>query len=363
MRIDAKHVFLTTVALTTSLLHAVQIGGMIGGEGKLSLGNGLNLSNHANIDFDGLYAKARLNVTAGDMESVEFNNQSAFRTQILGTINGTMQAQFMDDMAEIRVFRPRQDHSVSQWALHRLVGAREINTTGTTSLALFDTNGSSWSQPEEGMINGINCTVRQINAFFKFVNDSDVKVPVNVTAYIFNNDYTLTFKGENITASMQSVKFTYSIGSWPFANNSLGLSVFGLVKSTGTSNMSASHGVVVSGSANVMIPTAAETDGVEVNITANLQSIAANINAGSAMVIELSFPVYATSLVYDPVFGMEDEEVTTAPASTSAVVNATTSAAATTAPATTAPVDGGVSSVAVSVMSTVLMLAMAMITA
>jgi len=239
---------------------------------------------------------------------------------------------------------------VSQWALHRLVGAREINATGNATLALFDANGASWSAAADVMYNGMSCTMRHIDGLFRFVSDPNVTVSVNVTAYIFNSDYTLSFKGENITTSAQSVKFTYSIGSWPFAANSTGLSVFGLVKSSGAVNKTAAHNVVVSGSANMMISTVANADGAEVNISANVRIAAMNNMMRSAMLIELDFPVYQNTLEYDPVLGMEDDEssATSAPANTTAPVNNST-----------APVDGGVSSVAVSAFSTLLLMALA----
>jgi len=360
MRIDYKHVFLTTIAVATTSSLA-QLGGMFGGEAKLSLGNGLglNLSSHAAADIDGMLASSRINLAASsDMEMIDFNaTQASFRNQIFAkrSNNVTIQAQFMDDMAEIRVFKPRMNaQPVSQWALHRLVGAREINATGNATLALFDANGASWSAAADVMYNGMSCTMRHIDGLFRFVSDPNVTVSVNVTAYIFNSDYTLSFKGENVTTSAQSVKFTYSIGSWPFAANSTGLSVFGLVKSSGAVNKTAAHNVVVSGSANMMISTVANADGAEVNISANVRIAAMNNMMRSAMLIELDFPVYQNTLEYDPVLGMEDDEssATSAPANTTAPVNNST-----------APVDGGVSSVAVSAFSTLLLMALATLAA
>jgi len=381
MRIDYKQVFLTTVALTAASIRSLEIGGRFGGDGKLSL-CGVNMSSNADINFDGLYAKAHLNLT-GDFETIDFN-QSAFRSQMFGMKNNvTMGAQFVDDMAEIRVFRPKMDINVNHttinnWAIHRLVGAREINTTGTDTLAIFDNNNSSWSDAMDGTYNGMSCSIRQINGFFTFVSDASIRVSVNVTAYIFNQDYKMVIDGKNVTASLQTVKYTYSIGSWPFTANSLGLAVFGIVKSTGTGNSTSGAGVVVAGEAKVIIPTIAEADNATVDISASLQVFGATNKMRSAMIIQFSFPVYNNTLIYDPALGMEDETMQTTTTqmpemtTSAAAANATTTAAnlATTAAHenstmtdSTTAATGGVSNVAFTLISTVLMLALAMICA
>lgn len=376
MRINYKQVFLTTVALSATSIRSLEIGGGFGGDGKLSLGGvnlGFNMSANTDINFDGLYAKAHLNLT-GDIETIDFN-QSAFRSQMFGMMNNsvTMGAQFVDEMAEIRVFRPKMDHNLSRstinnWALHRLVGAREINTTGTDTLALFDNNNSSWSDAMNGTYNGMSCSIRQINGFFTFVSNASIRVSVNVTAYIFNQDYAIAINGKNVTASLQTVKYTYSVGSWPFTANSLGLAVFGIVKSTGTGNSTSGAGVVVAGEAKLMIPTIAEADNATVDISASLQIVGVSNTMRSAMIIQFSFPVYNNTLVYDPALGMQDETMQT----TTTQMPATTASSATTAAATensTSKTDsstaatGGVSNVAFSMISTVLMLALAMINA
>jgi len=371
MKIDYSRVLLTTVCLSAVGILRADLG--FNGNGKLTIGGGdgkggglaASLSGDMEGNGNDLAARAHLNLSASvDMEMPDFSNLTSKNRQNLKkkmNQTDTVSAMFVDEMAEIRVYRDDGVHPISHWAIHRLLGAREFNTTGNETLALFDKNGASWSVATAGMYNGMNCTIREIDAAFTFVANASVKVPINVTAYIFNNDYTLTFKGVNITASFQSVKFTYSIGAWPFQSESKGLTMLALVKTTGMGTKSgADNAPIVAGEVSLIIPTAAMADSANVNVSVNVQYVAFSGSDRAAMLIEWDFPVYMNSLVYDPVMGMAD---TTSDNATSSAPPASDSSKVTNSSSdnsTTAAVKGGVSSLAVSVLSTVLLLALAM---
>jgi len=357
MRIDFKQLFLTTVALSATVCSGL-IGGKLGLGGTINIGIGdssANASASVGMDASGLgKVAAVLNFSAStDYEMApNFNltNLPASTRQDFAknAMNQTFAAMFLAEMAEIRVFRPSDNSSLSvlHWANHRLLGARELNTSGNSTLAMFDTLGASWSLPMSGEYLGMNCSIRQLNGSFTFVANASMQVPVNVTAYIFYNDYTMAVaRGGNVTASFQSVKFTYSIGVWPFAKDSQGLAVLGVVKSTGMGNKASDQNTIIAGDASITIPTAAVADSVDVNVSVNAAFWGFDANDQSAIVVEYDFPVYTSTMVYDPVLGMTTNDTTNGSSS---------------APSTAAST-GGVTRVALSFVSTLLLLAIVVI--
>jgi hypothetical protein len=140
---------------------------------------------------------------------------------------------------------------------------------------------------------------------------NDFIVSFKVTSFLFLQNFTTQFAGENIIGKAGQVKWQLELGAWKFQNaaNKLqyGIQLFSsqVANNTGYKRLDHVPGTISSfaigfGVGNIIVPTVAQEDGLNVNIATNVTY------AGGQLSITWDFPSYNTSLVYDPVTATSD---------------------------------------------------------
>jgi hypothetical protein len=296
MRLATRDVLLATFVVL-SLASRFGIYGL-GLDFGADIGTGLGLGlGEGNVNAD-LRAKMKLNMSSDvDDEEIDFAKQTA-RGFLERAGKTKVSAQFVAESAEIRVFREDQ----KSWVLHRFLAARETNTTGDVTLALMEKK--SWSDGEASVFNGVNCTKYTLQTNLAFVSSPSTKVALNLTALLFNNEYNFTLKGREYKGTYQTVKFSFRMGAWPFQANSVGLSVFSLVKASGNANKTRNHGFVA-GDAALTFPVSATVDGIESDVNISVSFKAFGKSTRAAAIVEVLFPKFTNALEYDPVVGLD----------------------------------------------------------
>lgn len=84
----------------------------------------------------------------------------------------------------------------------------------------FASQNFVWTTPQSVVYGNNNVTSVSINSILNAKYNSTQNIGFNITTYIYSNDTIIIYGNTSINVPKNSIKFTISIGGWPFKNSS-----------------------------------------------------------------------------------------------------------------------------------------------
>lgn len=228
----------------------------------------------------------------------------------------------------VQLFPP---HDENHWVKYQFFKLQEVDVNGTV-VAQADNFGGfafAWVSVGNSSIFGAKALqfnliepflhIRTVNSnptwnpnhTFSLPTNTDFFVNLQVTSYLFLQNFTTTFAGENIIGKEGQVKWSLSVSGWKFQStaNKLQYSIqlFTSDSANNTNYKRLNHvpGTIASyaigfGVGNIIVPTVALADGNSVTVASTVSY------TGGQLAITWDFPWFNNTLVYDPITAASD---------------------------------------------------------
>jgi hypothetical protein len=212
--------------------------------------------------------------------------------------------QFVGHSGKVKLFPSSGSNSFFMLGVESLeeVTSTDTNQTSVAKINTFANTDFDWSDPKVVNVtdsNGNNNTAVAVTLMTSFsLKSSSNTIGFNFTAYLVNNTQTIG----NETVDSNSVKWTVSVTNWPFQSTSnylkltVGISASGN-NSLGTSTASNGGKKVTYGDGSIQFAPNCTLDQTK-NVA--VSKVSSNVN-GNQLSVDLYFPSFNSSLLYDPV--------------------------------------------------------------
>jgi hypothetical protein len=216
----------------------------------------------------------------------------------------------------------------------------------------FATNSWTWTGPTKTTFQGVAVAVFTGSNTFTITSASSNQtktdsVTVNVTAYVFTEDGTVTYGNNSYKVKTGAIKVTYEISAWPFPSNAtdafLYLAVTVTTTDQGMNNTDDSTGVML-GNAVCSLPALAYLDGQATKIGV-IWGKDFQDSTGTQGFIIFKFPAFKTKIFYDPIVSTTTDGVVVSDSTYASMVSDTPS------PSTSAPTKKGALTSSVSIIA------------